>query len=142
MVFWLIELIEAHGGKKGARVGYKTKIGYLSCTLDRMTSHVHRVIYIMHNGDIPEGLVIDHINGKRDDNRIENLRIVTPQENQFNRLNAKGYHWNKHNQKYLSSINGVDGVRMYLGSFDDKEDARKAYADAKAKYHIIEKRGK
>jgi AP2 domain. len=73
---------------------------------------------------------------------LENLRIVTPQENQFNRLNAKGYHWNKHNQKYLSSINGVDGVRMYLGSFDDKEDARKAYADAKAKYHIIEKRGK
>lgn len=42
---------------------------------------VHRLVYETFNGEIPEGMQIDHINNKRDDNRIENLRIVMPKEN-------------------------------------------------------------
>ena len=46
---------------------------------------VHRLVYETFIGEIPERMQIDHINNKRDDNRIENLRIVTPKENRAHR---------------------------------------------------------
>ena len=42
---------------------------------------VHRIIYQLVHGPIPEGMEIDHINGVKDDNRPENLRAVTHQRN-------------------------------------------------------------
>ena len=42
-----------------------------------------------YNGEIPNGYQIDHINTIRDDNRIENLRCVTPKENMNNPLSRK-----------------------------------------------------
>jgi hypothetical protein len=69
------------------------------------------------------------------DNRISNLRVVTNQQNQFNR-DPKGYYWHKRHQTYRSAIR-LNGVLKDLGKFDTKEDAKKAYLEAKAKYHII-----
>lgn len=52
--------------------------------LDRSFA-AHRVIYAMHHGEWPApGLEIDHINGIRHDNRIENLRLVTRDQNRAN----------------------------------------------------------
>lgn len=50
---------------------------------------VHRAIYETFVCEIPEGYEIDHINTIRDDNRIENLRCVTPKENSNNILSKK-----------------------------------------------------
>ena len=59
-------------GVKGVERGtYKSLLG-------------HRVVWQMVYGEIPSGMEIDHINGNRSDNRIENLRIVTPTENARN----------------------------------------------------------
>lgn len=44
----------------------------------------HRVIWFYFNGEIPEGYEIDHINGIKNDNRLENLRCVTHTENMNN----------------------------------------------------------
>ena len=44
----------------------------------------HRVIWEMYNGSIPEGLVIDHIDGDPSNNKIENLRLATISQNSFN----------------------------------------------------------
>lgn len=45
---------------------------------------LHRQVWIYHNGEIPKGLVIDHINRDKDDNQIDNLRLVTPSVNNKN----------------------------------------------------------
>lgn len=45
---------------------------------------LHRQVWIYHNGEIPKGLVIDHINRDKDDNQIDNLRLVTPSVNNIN----------------------------------------------------------
>jgi len=124
---------------KGAEAGCKLKVGYRKVRMDDNVTMTHRLIYIMHNGDIEEGLEIDHKNGIKDDNRIDNLRLVTTQENALNRPKAKGYYWVKERQKYYAKIT-VDGKSKFLGLFDLAKDAAQAYQVAKEKYHIIEKR--
>ena len=61
---------------------------------------VHRAIYESFVGEIPEGYVIDHINTIKDDNRLENLRCVTPKENANNILTKKHYSEAKKGKQY------------------------------------------
>jgi hypothetical protein len=79
---------------------------------------------------------LDHINGIRNDNRIENLRSVTRSQNQWNRLTAKGYYWDKSKNKYKAHIKFND-KRKFLGLFETEEEARNAYLAAKQIYHVI-----
>jgi len=55
----------------------------------RKTWRSHRFVWEYFNGKIPEGLEIDHINGDKTDNRLENLRLVTPIENNRHRPYCK-----------------------------------------------------
>ena len=101
---------------------------------------LHRLVFYAHNPswDIyhnPRDNVIDHINNDCLDNRIENLRNITQQENNFN-SKRKGYCWHKHQKKWIAQIS-VRKKGICLGYFDKEEDARDAYLTAKAKYHII-----
>ena len=61
--------------------------GYLMVTLyksaKRKTMLVHRLVAIAFIGDIPQGKEVNHINGDKGDNRLENLEYVTPSENQL-----------------------------------------------------------
>jgi len=118
--------------------GINKRGGYQRIHLNGKAYPSHRLIYIYHYGDIPDNLEIDHINRIKDDNRIENLRLVTSQENMFNRP-ANGYCWNKKCKKWKSDI-VLNGKKIFLGLFDNKEDARKAYLEAKKKYHNIKDR--
>jgi hypothetical protein len=78
----------------------------------------------------PEGFKeIDHINNNRTDNRIENLRWVSPSTNNRNKLWIKGYSWNKRDRKWASSIH-INGKRKHLGNFDTEAEARAAYVAA------------
>src|SRR5690554_1009947 len=75
----------------GKRAGTVNK-GYLwvkSNQLPKQTS-VHRIVWEMHNGAIPEGMVIDHINRDPLDNRIENLRVATRSQNSMNAVGKAG----------------------------------------------------
>lgn len=60
--------------------------------------YAHRIIWILHNGPIPDGLDIDHINRIKTDNSIENLRVVTKSQNGHNAGVS------------LSNTSGVTGV--------------------------------
>jgi hypothetical protein len=105
---------------------------------------VHRLIFYIHNPswdiyDISMDNFVDHRNGEPADNRIENLHIVSHQENQLNRPRAKGYSWNKKHKKWVAEIM-INRKSIYLGMYAEESDARNAYLAAKLKYHIIEER--
>jgi hypothetical protein len=98
--------------------------------------YLHRLIM-----DAPDDMCVDHINGDKLDNRKENLRICTNQQNQMNKAKYKnnksgfkGVSFDKPTNKYKAQIM-IDGKKKHLGRFDDKLDAYKAYCDACIKYH-------
>ena len=47
----------------------------------KLQCRVHRIIWIAANGVIPEGYCIDHINNNKADNRLQNLQLLTPEQN-------------------------------------------------------------
>lgn len=96
----------------------------------------HRIIWEMHNGPIPEGMMIDHADGNPFNNRLENLRLATPRQNTVNSrkrsTNKSGYpgvSWSKSNGRWCASIR-VHGKKKHLGLFDDPREAHKAYERA------------
>ena len=66
----------------GKRAGHKT---YRVAMLDLMPQYVHRIAWVMSNGPIDKGMVIDHIDGDPWNNRLSNLRLVTSHENAVNK---------------------------------------------------------
>jgi len=117
--------------------------GYKSITIVPKKYLLHRVNYYAHNQswnihDFSSSNQVDHEDIDCTNNNIENLRVVTNQENNFNRI-SKGYSWNKQKQKWEAYIT-VSGKRKYLGQFDLEEDAKNARLEAKKKLHIIPNR--
>ena len=68
--------------------GSLDKYGYLILKIKGRQYKAHRVAFALHNGRWPAG-VIDHINGNRSDNRIENLREVSQAQNVANTKKQK-----------------------------------------------------
>lgn len=84
----------------------------------------------------PEGMTIDHINGNGLDNRRQNLRLVTPQQNTWNRRpwargtsKFKGVSWDKETKHWRADIK-AGGKNKYLGRFSSEEEAAHAYKKA------------
>ena len=101
----------------------------------------HRLVFYAYNPDFEifrrstTENMIDHVDKNKSNNRIENLRIVTNQQNTFNQK-AKGYTWNIHAKKWMARIH-LDGKSKYLGCFETEEEAREAYLNAKEIYHLF-----
>jgi hypothetical protein len=87
-----------------------------------------RLVWAIHHGD-PGVLVVDHVNGDRADNRIENLQAITEAQNAA-RVQGRGTHFCKENRRWQAAI-GIQNKQHHLGYFDTEEEARAAYVKAK-----------
>jgi hypothetical protein len=112
-------------GVHGYRIGSIFNHDYLA----------HRIIWLLVHGEMPREQ-IDHINGKRDDNRLANLREATAAENSRNRNPRLGFSsrftgvsWNKDSLKWEAYI-CPGGKKVKLGYFASEIDAARAYDSA------------
>ena len=111
---------------------YLTNHGYV---INDKVGQLHRLL--MNPG---EDLVVDHINRDRLDNRRENLRICTIQQNSMNKSvqcnnisGTQGVCWCKDNKIWLAYI-GINGKRIHLGCFKTKKEAVEARRLAEIEY--------
>lgn len=113
--------------------------GYIIVTLRSTAMRGHRLAWALHYGEWPED-EIDHINGIRNDNRVENMRNATRETNNQNirtatKANASGILGVRFKGgSWMSSIR-VKGRAIHLGSFGSAEAAHQAYVDAKRVNH-------
>lgn len=117
--------------------------GYLRVTLLGERELAHRVAWLLHYGEWPENH-IDHRNGNRKDNRIENLRQATIAENNQNlggwpnsSSRFAGVSWDGSRSKWKAAI--TSGLKCkFLGRYDTEEEAHAAYCKAKAAMHYFQ----
>jgi hypothetical protein len=115
--------------------------GYIGALLNTKRCRVHQLIYIYHYGNIPQGMYIDHIDNNTQNNFPENLRLVTPLENAWNKgklknKKIKGYYYDENRKRYRAQIT-INKKKIHLGSFKAPEEAEKAYLEAKKIHHNI-----
>lgn len=127
------------GAPKGALVGTRNSDGYTQVEVDYRLYRAHRVAWLIMTGAWPTKHV-DHINGRRADNRWKNLRQATPLQNARNRLTAKdtgsgrvGVAFTKASSKWQAYI-GIDNRTIGLGFYDEIEDAIAARVEAERVY--------
>lgn len=136
---WLVDVGRYGRIKAGSIAGHLHSTGYRVIGILGKNYSAHSLAWLYEYGEWPKDQ-IDHINHKRADNRIENLREVTNQENACNRTKLSnntsgitGVVWDKSTNKWMSQIQ-VDGKKKTLGRFDDLEDAIKSRKEAEIKY--------
>jgi hypothetical protein len=117
----------------------KGNAGYFSGKIFNRSYFAHRVAWAIYSGAWPEN-DIDHINGKRSDNRIANLRTATRQENCKNSAigikntsGTIGVSWNSRDLVWVAQVS-KNSKQRYIGSFKNKDDAIEARAKANAEY--------
>ena len=128
-----------HSVKVGDIAGTLKSHGYLCVGINYNSYRAHRLIFLMHKGYLPK--TIDHINGDKLDNRIENLRAATVGQNQHNRkTNAnntsgyKGVSWNKAQKKWVARIT-LERKNIHLGYFANVEEAAEVVRKAREELH-------
>lgn len=122
----------------GDVAGCIRKDGYVVITINGQLNFAHRLAFIWMTGSCPD--LVDHINGEKSDNAWTNLRKASFSANSRNRRSVKGSSskyvgvcWHTRDEKWRAQIKS-NGRVIYIGSFENEEEAAKAY-DKEAKKH-------
>ena len=127
--------------KQGAVAGYiDTSTGYVRVSMGKnKKEYAHRIVWYIHNEETAD--YVDHINGCRHDNRIENLRSCTQLENTRNRHNApervhklpRNVYRQANNQFRVAMT--INNVYKHIGSFSSLEEATEQAKKAREEYY-------
>ena len=126
--------------------GTRSEKGYILISIKSKTYRAHRLAWFLTFGFWPNQ--IDHINGKKDDNRIVNLRDVDNEENHKN-MKANSSNTSGRTGVWLDNRNGTwvaeirhNKKKVYLGAFINKIDAFAARDKAELKYNYHKNHGR
>ena len=140
IIQWAKPHSKARHIKIGDLAGCIHNKGYWWIRIDGKRFLAHHIIWFIAKGYWPKNQ-IDHIDGKKLNNAITNLREVTNQQNSWNsykrKNNVSGYKgvsWHNYSKKWQVSI-FVENKKIYIGVFESKNDAARAYNEAAIKYH-------
>jgi hypothetical protein len=121
--------------------------GYIFGTVLYKRYREHTLMWLYQTGELPKAF-IDHINGDRQDNRIKNLREVSPTYSTRNlkiRSNNKsgfhGVYWSNASKKWVSQI-GIGGHNKYLGGYNCPKEAAMARINYLKEYGYHENHGR
>ena len=108
----------------------------------------HRAAYIMHCGEIPDGMYVDHIDGNGLNNALSNLRVVSNKENsrnmrryENNTSGCTGVSFDKARGRWAAAI-FVDKKHIYLGRHKTIFEAACARKSAEVKFNFHENHGR
>jgi hypothetical protein len=125
--------------KTGKEAGHINSRGYKHAKIGNKKYQVHKLIFIMQHGYLPKE--IDHIDGNKLNNSINNLREVTHNQNMHNRkINSnntsgiKGVCFDKNTNKWRGQVAFNNKVH-YVGIFEDIDDAKNAVMKFREKMH-------
>ncbi|MDF0750346.1 HNH endonuclease [Marinobacter sp. 71-i] len=124
-------------GRFAGKVAGTPHKAYIRVKLDGEKYQAHRLIWMLVYGEIPNDKQVDHEDGIGNHNRLSNLRLVSNQQNQFNRSCDKGRGYKgvyPKGKRWKAEITTPDG-RQYLGMFNTPEQAAVAYDTAARKWH-------
>ena len=125
--------------KKGDKAGSVRHDGYCRIKIDQKDYLIHRVIFCMHHGYLPD--FVDHIDGNPSNNRIDNLRECSHAENmrnskapKTNKTGVKGVSWQSLAKKWQVRVQNNKKC-FYFGLYDDKELAELVAVEARNNLH-------
>lgn len=124
--------------KIGDIAGSKTASGYHQIKILGKNYLAHRIAWLYVHGEFPDGF-LDHMDHNPLNNRIENLRLATNQENKRNgslyRNNSTGYRGVYESGRRFEGYLKVNGERVFIGMFDTAEEASVAVESIAMKIH-------
>jgi len=147
LLFWKVRPLSDFK-TKGRHVQWNERYGhkqvgscagkYVNVAINKIRYQAHRIIFLMHYGYLP--IIVDHINGNTQDNKIENLRAATHTENLRNSKicknsssKVKNVVWHKQRQKWAVRL-VINKKSKSFGLYDDIELADLVAQEARNKY--------
>jgi hypothetical protein len=125
--------------KAGAPAGCPDGKGYLAVSIKTKKYLVHRIVWVMHGR--PAAPFIDHINGDKLDNRIENLRAAdywinnrNAKLSKRNTSGIKGVSWSKRENAWVGSV-WCRQIIYRTAKFTNKEDCATAVRELRIELH-------
>lgn len=135
-LYWMVN--RGSNAIAGNRAGRLLCTGYRSIHVSGRRYQEHRLVFLWHYGYLPKQ--VDHINGIKLDNRIENLREANHSTNQMNtaarpsKSGERGVRYRSDRGKWIARIY-KDGREIRIGTFDTKDSAVAAYKQAAAELY-------